>query len=211
MYNHILFAKLFCTDKEYINRVENYKVYYNVLCELIVGVSNKYKEKYIIDFIKNVKNITGIDIEKDNRNCLFNIVYYNNLRYSEERKLEFICIIKELLSKIEMNMPITNKIFYMMIIFKLLDTKFGADFTNSYKRFKSIVEFKINQIQNQQINPEFSHYLKDNYIVNRKYISKERNKIYYRALLKTILFSLFTFSSLYKKVQNKGNYNCIIS
>ena len=211
MYNYILFSKLFCTDKEYINRVENYKVYNIVLLELVSSVSNKYREKYIIDFIKNVKNITGIDIEKDNRNCLFNIVYYNNLRYSEERKLEFICIIKELLNKHEINIFSTNKIFYIMIIFKLLDTKFGADFTNSYKRFKSIVEFKINQIQNQQINPEFSQYLKDNYIVNRKYFGKERNKIYYRALLKTILFSLFTFSSLYNKVRNKSKYNCVIS
>ena len=208
MYNHILFTKLFCTDKEYINRLEIYKVYRNVLLELI---SNKYKEKYINQFVDDVYNITGVKLDKHEPKLLNNIIFYNNLRYSEERKVEFIYIIKELLNKIDINIFSTNKIFYMMVIFKLLDTKFGSDFTNSYKRFKNIVDSKITEFQNQQNNSEFIKYIKDNYVVNRKYISKERNKIYYKSLLKTTLFSLFAFNSLYKKIKNKSSYNCIIS
>jgi hypothetical protein len=206
MYNHILFTKLFCTDKEYINRLEIYKVYRNVLLELI---SNK--EKYIVQFINDVYNITGVKFDKLEPKFLDNIIFYNNLRYSEEHKVEFIYIIKELLNKIEMNIFSTNRIFYSMVIFKLLDTKFGADFTNSYKRFKNVVDSKIIEFQNQPINSEFIKYIKDNYVVNRKYISKEKNKIYYKSLLKTTLFSLFAFNSLYKKIKNKGNYKCIIS
>jgi len=206
MYNHILFAKLFCTDKEYINRLEIYKVYRNILLELI---SNK--EKYIGQFVDDVYNITGVKFDKLDPKFIDNIIFYNNLRYSEEHRVEFIYIIKELLNKIEINIFSTNRIFYAMVIFKLLDTKFGADFTNSYKRFKNVVDSKIAEFQNQEINSEFNKYIKDNYVVNRKYISKERNKIYYKSLLKTKLFSLIAFNSLYKKIKNKASYNCIIS
>ena len=211
MYNRILFTKLFCTDKEYVNRLENYKVYRNVLQELNINISNKYKDKYIIKFIGDIFNITGIKFEKDRAKFLDDITFYNNLVYSEEYGSHFIDMIKELLNDVELNLFRSNRFFYIMIIFKLLDTQFGVQFINLHPAFKNIVDIKIVEFQNLKCNLKFSRYFKLNYVINRKYISIVRNKIYYRSLLKTIIFSLVVFNNLYKKVRNKGVYNCILS
>lgn len=211
MYNRILFTKLFCTDKEYTNRLENYKVYRKVLQELNINISNTYKDKYIIKFIGDIFNITGIRFEKDRSKFLDDIKFYNNLVYSEEYLSDYAGMIKQLLNNVELNLFPINRIFYIMLIFKLLDTQFGVQFINLHPRFKNIVDIKILEFQNLKCNLKFSRYFKLNYVINRKYISLVRNKIYYRSLLKTIIFSLVAFNNLYKKVRNKGGYNCILS
>lgn len=206
MFNLLIFSKLFCTDENFIIRIEYDQKHKKVLEELRLKFNTYAKNiKDVITNITTIKNINEVDdIIKD-------IDDIRKKKYNEESKLQIVKLIKNLLQKIDYLVFSGDKIVFAILIFDVLNTDVGTNLLEQHPKFKTTVEFKIKEFKNlDYINRNFTVYMNENYETGKKYISVLKNKKYYKNLLKNTLFGLYVFYSLYKKVKNKKN-NCLIS
>ena len=169
----------------------------------IIKDQNYEKKEFNIEELKEYDNI---------------IISMNHKNYDYEvKKHKFTNIIKELLQKLQFSFSKYVKIFYAMIIFKILETDIGERIIQDSTQFKYTVYKKIEEFKKDSLT-KFVEYFDNNYDTYKKYISKSRNKRYYLRKLRTIIFSFYVFSDLYKKVKNKNlqikntyHENCIIN
>jgi hypothetical protein len=135
------------------------------------------------------------------------ITYFNNTKKVHKNenfdyfKDKMVKIIKDLLNKLE-NYNTHNRILTSMIIYKILETEFGELFMQKFPKFKLTVSDKIKEFSNEHY-PSFCEYFKENYVIDKKYISKYRNKKYNLQRLKTILFTSYVFLSKLKEIKEK--------
>ena len=137
-----------------------------------------------------------------------NITYFNNtervhkLENFDYYKVKMVEIIKELLNKCENAKDSQNRILIGMIIFKILESDFGELFIQGLPRFRKTIHYKLKEFSNEKY-PSFNKYFHDNYEVNKKYISKYRNKRYNLRRLRTILFTSYVFLRKLREVREK--------
>ena len=137
-----------------------------------------------------------------------NITYFNNTErvHKPENfdyyKVKMVEIIKELLNKCENAKDSQNRILIGMIIFKILESDFGELFIQGFPRFRKTIHYKLKEFSNEKY-PSFNKYFHDNYEVNKKYISKYRNKRYNLRRLRTILFTSYVLLRKLKEVREK--------
>jgi len=205
MLDLLLFSKLFCNDENFIIRIEYDMKHKKVLDELSLKF-NLYTNT-LIDRINTITNISScLDYEIHEY-----INDFKNKKYNENTKVGIIKIIKSLLRDIEYHHQTNYRIIFVILIFDLLDTEIGTTLLKLHPNFRNVVEIKIREFQScDDINQKFSIYMNQNYETGKKYISVYKNKKYYKNLLKTVIFSLYTFYSLFKKVKNNKR-NCILS
>jgi hypothetical protein len=137
-----------------------------------------------------------------------NMTYFNNTErvHKPENfdyyKVKMVEIIKELLNKCENAKDTQNRILIGMIIFKILESDFGELFIQGLPRFRKTIHYKLKEFSNEKY-PSFNKYFHDNYEVNKKYISKYRNKRYNLRRLRTILFTSYVLLRKLKEVREK--------
>ncbi len=231
--NYFIFTSNYCNDLEFLAKLEYFILYDNVIKEL----NKKYIEKKNFEISLNLsskisplmsKLLDDFDVilSKEHYYIKYNIddekiLFYDKIISSmnsknfnyEKKKSQFVIIIQDLLDKVGYSNRI-YKILYCMIIFKIIESNCGELVLQNFEKFK-ITVYKRLLVFQEDSNPEMANYMKNNYEVFKKYISKNRNKKYYLVKLKTILFSYYTFLSLYKKIRNKKeityeNKNCNI-
>ncbi len=138
-----------------------------------------------------------------------NITYFNNTErvHKPENfdyyKVKMVEIIKELLNKCGNAKKSQDSILAGMIIYKILESEFGELFIQSLPRFRKTVHDKLKEFSNEKF-PSFIKYFHENYEVNKKYISKYRNKRYNLRRLRTILFTSYVFLRKLKESREKN-------
>ncbi len=164
--------------------------------------------EYFINIVKNNKFFT----RKLNIKCFS--IYEKHIKLNKDKK-ECISDIQTILYDTENTFNINNKMILIIFINKLLDTPNMNWFINKNEKFKKVVEDKIIIHQNIDFLPEFSEYFKNNFEINKRYISIDLNKDFRKKILKKYIFSLIVFYSIYRNmIHNRykpggiGYYEC---
>jgi hypothetical protein len=137
-----------------------------------------------------------------------NITYFNNtervhkLENFDYYKRKMVEIIQELLNKCGYAKVSQDIILAGMIIYKILESEFGELFMQYFPSLKKTVHDKLKDFSNEKY-PSFIKYFHENYEVNKKYISKYRNKRYNLRRLRTILFTSYVFLRKLREVREK--------
>ncbi len=169
--------------QDYISIIENDQEYFYFTSEKI-----DFTLSELLDYDKNITYFNTERVHKPE-----NFDYY---------KRKIVEIIKELLNKCENAKDSQNRILIGMIIFKILESDFGELFIQGLPRFRKTIHDKLKDFSNEKY-PSFIKYFNENYEVNKKYISKYRNKRYNLRRLRTILFTSYVFLRKLREVSEK--------
>ena len=166
-------------------------------CFINIVENNKwfFKTKFNIKYLSIYQN--HLILNKINKDCVSDIII--------------------ILHDCENRFYIENKIILVIFLFKLLDTVNMNWFINNHENFRKMIDIKIIENQNQNLiyYPEFSQYFKENYEINKKYLSIKLNKEHRKKIFKKYMLSLVIFYILYMKVIHNrykpggvGYYEC---
>jgi hypothetical protein len=138
---------------------------------------------------------------------------YKNRIYDENiYKNDCIKDIKYVLEVVDNTHRLSIKMRYAIYMFYLLDTESMVKFRFKHPKFNKVVYNKVEEFYEDK-DLKFSTYMKNNFEINKKYLSKTKNRI---NLIRNYIRARMCFLNLYKKIKTDveeskiSNFYCII-